>query len=394
MSTTVKYFHSAMNGAPTLNGTAGSLIAVLDACLVNGFNMKTVDSLVVASNVATMTMSTGVGAFEVDAIVLVSGATPAGLNGAQRITAVSANSVSFATTGIANQTATGTISAKLDPAGWEKAFSGTNVAAYRSSDVTGTRMFLRVDDTSATNARVVGYESMTDANTGVNPFPTAAQLPGGGWWPKANGANSNARAWTLASDGLGFILHIHTATSGDGASGCLWKFGDFQSLKAGDAYACSIQCHNSDQASYTSSLSSAMEYCHNNNGAAAVYVARSYTTIGQAVAATHFTPLGMTGSISGNSGGTLASAPYPNGPNTGLFLHKKYIYEPSICLRGHERGLFITPQGCHNSFSWRDKIDGQGEYVGRKMLAIKCGAPAGTNSQGVAFIDITGPWGE
>ncbi len=28
---TVKYFHSAMTGAPTLNGTAGALIGLLDA---------------------------------------------------------------------------------------------------------------------------------------------------------------------------------------------------------------------------------------------------------------------------------------------------------------------------------------------------------------------------
>ena len=33
--TGVKYFHSELPGAPVLSGTAGSLQAVLDACLVN-----------------------------------------------------------------------------------------------------------------------------------------------------------------------------------------------------------------------------------------------------------------------------------------------------------------------------------------------------------------------
>ncbi len=36
MSTTVKRIHESMRGAPTLNGTAGSLVAVLDAFLFNG----------------------------------------------------------------------------------------------------------------------------------------------------------------------------------------------------------------------------------------------------------------------------------------------------------------------------------------------------------------------
>lgn len=37
--TSVKYLHSAMPGAPVLSGTAGSLISVLDACLVNGLSL-------------------------------------------------------------------------------------------------------------------------------------------------------------------------------------------------------------------------------------------------------------------------------------------------------------------------------------------------------------------
>ena len=38
---TVKYFLSTDSGAPTLSGTIGSLIGVLDACLVNGYGSKT-----------------------------------------------------------------------------------------------------------------------------------------------------------------------------------------------------------------------------------------------------------------------------------------------------------------------------------------------------------------
>jgi hypothetical protein len=46
-----------MVGAPTLNGTAGSLIAVLDAFLVNGFATKAVDSAQVTSGVCRMAIT-------------------------------------------------------------------------------------------------------------------------------------------------------------------------------------------------------------------------------------------------------------------------------------------------------------------------------------------------
>ena len=59
--TDVKYFHSSQVGAPVMSqgGAAGLLIALLDACLVDGFGLKTVDSIVVASGVATANVSTG-----------------------------------------------------------------------------------------------------------------------------------------------------------------------------------------------------------------------------------------------------------------------------------------------------------------------------------------------
>jgi hypothetical protein len=387
MSTSVKYFHSAMTGAPTMSGTAGALIAVLDACLINGFNVKTVDTLVVSNNVATMNMSTGVGAFEVDAVVLVSGATPAGLNGEQRITAVTANSVSFATTGIANQTATGSISAKIAPAGWAKALTGTNLAAYRSADVTGTRMFLRVDDTSTTNARVVAYESMTDINTGLQPCPTATQISGGGYWPKANAANATARPWTLIADGKTFYLHVHTLASGLGNSGVVGAFGDFLPYKSGDVYASFLHCFTADVAALTTNQTGCLSYASGSTE----YVARSYTGLGSAVAGATLPEAYNPTSYSG-SGSSTPVPLYPNGPDNSLVLTRKLIYEPGVCLRGVMPGVLFAVQSCASSFSWRAKIAGQGAYTGRQLMAVKCSSPAGVNGVGALFFDITGPW--
>ena len=389
--TTVKHFHSAMVGAPVLSGTAGSLIAVLDACLVTGFALKSAESLTVAGGIATLTISTG-HSFEPDTIALIAGATPAGLNGEKRVLTTSTNTITFAATGIADGAATGTITAKLAPAGFAKEFAGTNLAAYRAISPESTRMFLRVDDTGTTNARVVGYEDMSDVNTGVGPFPSAPQLSGGGWWPKANAANATARGWTLVADSKGFYLHLHTSSGTQGLSGCIWAFGDFASFKSGDAYACTLQCSPNDVATASSSNTSATEYCSSSSPVQGAYLPRSFTTLGGSVAATHAASEYMANGVSGVSAAPAAPS-YPNGPDNGLVLSPKLILEPSVCRRGRYRGFYVVPQNCHTAFTWREKLDGQGDLLGRKLMVIKCGSSAGTSSQGVVFIDITGPWG-
>lgn len=390
--TSVKFFHSAMPNAPVLSGTAGSLIAVLDACLADGFGLKTADSIVVAGGVATATFSTG-HSFEPDTIVLVAGATPSGLNGGKRVLTTSTNTVTFSAAGIPDLTATGTITAKLAPAGWAKVFSATNLAAYRSLDVESTRMFLRVDDSGTTNARVVGYENMTDVNTGVGAFPTSVQVAGGGWWPKADSAGAAARSWTLVADSKGFWLHIHTSATTPGVAGSVWGFGDFASLKSGDPYACQLFCAKSDIASYNGTTSNSVEHCGYSPVADSGYIPRSYTSLGGSVAGATYVTSGWAASPGSSGGGSNTTMPlYPNGPDNGLVLSGKSVIEPDVCLRGRIRGIYMVVQKCHDKFNWRDKIDGQGALLGRKLVAIKCGGPATSNSSGLVFVDITGPW--
>lgn len=390
MPTPVKHFHSAMTGAPILNGTAGSLIAVLDACLTTGFGLQTASGVTVASGIATANFASG-HSFEPDTIALFAGATPAGLNGEKRILTTSTNTVTFAVAGVADGAATGTITAKMAPAGWAKEFSGTNLAAYRASSVESTRMYLRVDDTSTTNGRVVGYEAMTDINTGTGPFPAATQISGGGWWPKANAANGTARAWTLIADNKGFKIHIHTASTNPGAAGGIWAFGDFASLKSGDAYACVLHCTTSDQSNLGSTSSQSLEWCYASTGYGGSYLPRSFTALGGSVAANHLALDFINPNPSGYAS-QPGSPAYPNGPDNALILSKRLIVEVGVCRRGLYRGLYVTPQSCYNAFSWRDKIDGQAELAGRKLMAVKGGGPAATTASGVVFIDITGPW--
>jgi hypothetical protein len=401
-NTTVKYYHSAMSGVATLNGTAGSLISVLDACLVTGFNLKTADSLVVAGGIATLTISAGIGAFEVDAVALVAGATPSGLNGEKRIISVTTNTITYAAPGISDQTATGTITAKLAPAGWEKVYSGTNLAAYRSADLLSTRNLLRVDDTGTTNARVVGYETMTDVNTGTGRFPTSTQISGGQYWPKANDTSSTARGWTVIADNKTFYLHTntHTTSANLGNAGCVVGFGDTAAFKSNDLYSCHLQGLNTDYATGISENGHTYNYNYNNGqSAVGLYLSRSYTGIGAAISCGK-RPENY-GIADGTVGG-VAHVQWPNGADNALLLSRvvasEYPTSGVHTLRGSLRGLLAPMQNCARSFGWRDKVDGQGDYAERKLMAIKGhGGPAeivsGNAATGCVFFDITGPWG-
>ena len=72
MTNKVKWMHQGVAGAPVLTNNWGSLTALLDACLVNGFNLQTVSAITRTDSTATATLTAGHG-FTVDQVVLVAG---------------------------------------------------------------------------------------------------------------------------------------------------------------------------------------------------------------------------------------------------------------------------------------------------------------------------------
>lgn len=215
--TSVKFALSDMVGAPIMTGAAGSLIALLDAVLVNGWGVQTATQVVVASGVATATFPANHAAW-VNSVVTVAGATPSVLNGEQKIIDVVPNKVRWATTA-PDGTATGTITVKMAPAGWSKPFSGANLAVYRSANPQANGHYLRINDADPKFARVVGYETMTAISTGTGLFPTAAQASGGGYWYKAVTAGTTAMRWALVADSrmFYFLPVAYTAYEGQDA---------------------------------------------------------------------------------------------------------------------------------------------------------------------------------
>lgn len=190
-STDIKFYVHTNNNAPQLQNAYGSMINVLDACLIDGIQIGVVNSLTASGSTVTATFGTAHNLMQYQ-VIKITGATQTEYNGEHRILTVpNANTITFELAAAPSvSTATGTISASLPPLGWEKPFSSTNPngggkAAYRSTNLLlPSRPFLRVVDeldpaytaTYAKFAKVGIVEDMSDIDTMIGvqaPFDPA-----------------------------------------------------------------------------------------------------------------------------------------------------------------------------------------------------------------------------
>ena len=183
------WFDSTEAGAPSLNNAVGSLVEVLRGCLVNGFGIKSISSITVASGVATVTSANHGFSDKYGKLVLIEGAPVAGLNGRKQPGGVTTNTFTFPAAGVPDGTYTGTISVMRAPLGWVEPYSAAGKAIFARTDPAATAYMLRVDDTQvapATNAEP--RVRVVDGVTGIDAFsivsPTEAQSAGGGRWYK------------------------------------------------------------------------------------------------------------------------------------------------------------------------------------------------------------------
>lgn len=390
-----------MRGAPTVSGTAGTMIDLLDACLITGFGLVSVTSINVAAGVATATVSAG-NSFDVGAIVWIDGATPAALNGEARVLpGATSTTFTFATTAT-DGVASGTITAKYAPVGgWEKSFSGTNKAVYKSIDPQANGHALRVWDAgtgaSAQSARVVGYESMTDVDTGSAPFPTEAQISGGGGWYKSASANSTAVSWRLFGDSRFFLLCI---VSGSSVNPSIYQaapargFGDAIPLAGGgDAFSTVLSWSSA-------SPSSNFNYCAFDQSSStattlgAISMPRGVAAVGSAVMGA---PLcsARTGAGAVSGGDTAALGVFPSEVDGKLRLAQMFVADPGTGKppRALIPGIYYVPHsGVEPFFENGATVDGTDQFAGRRLIAIKTGSIVSGSPMGLYFVDATGPW--
>lgn len=383
VDTSVKHAYSSMTGAPAIGAAAGSLIGALDALLVNGWGAKAVDSAAISNGVCRLNFASGVSAAKQEAVILVSGASPAALNGEQIVTAVANGWVEFKTD-LPDGAVTGSISFKMAPLGWEKVYSKTNVAVYRQTDPMSSRTYYRVDDANTQHARVQMYESMTDVDNGVAAAPLS--VSGGYYWHKRNGSGSSY--WVFAGDSRGFYLVLYpfgsTPASFSGYAGVSCYVGDLNSLRSGDAW-CGVLTGASDPdfAQTSGCVFAAV-------GSSGFSIKRLAHGIGMSAQCSR-KAFGNVSAVSGLDG-YLGS--FPSVVDNGLHLSAIHLTDgPGAApSRGVMPGAYHCPQTNVVAAMGGDAsiTNGQGAFLGRKLLSFATGFPS--ISVGVGFLDVSGPW--
>ena len=94
----VKHYNSGMQGAPQLANAWGDMTALLDAVLVDGFNLRTIDTLTFADGIATARVNAG-HLYLVDQVLSIAGANQPEYNGEVRVLSTTSLEFTFAVTG-------------------------------------------------------------------------------------------------------------------------------------------------------------------------------------------------------------------------------------------------------------------------------------------------------
>ena len=389
IDTSVKFFHSGMTGAPQLTATAGSLLTILRACLVSGFGAVAVDSIAVASGVATLTISAGMPFNEVDSVILVSGCALAALNGEKKIAALGTTTLTFDASGLSDGSYSGGISAKIAPAGWAELFTGTNVAVFQSLSPQSTKCCLRVDDTGTTDARVVGYEAMSDLNTGLGRVPLDSQISGGGYWPKADSINNPAREWAIFSDARMMYIWTspfdHRSYQQRKITGHVFCFGDLIPHVQNNPYAWCISAGNVPDTSFGAYVCSTSWLCsadghytprNASGGGASSQLIRNARTKGNGLSKPRFA--GVEGFA------------YPSPSMSALLVTDLWAdtYTDNDPM-GFFPGIKIPMQAIGGTFGFSHqhvRVDQ------RTLMSIYTSQYYDQSNGGNVFFDITGPW--
>ncbi|MBW8067160.1 MAG: hypothetical protein GJU73_06915 [Ferrovum sp.] len=356
MTTTVNLYQSTDASAPILTGTAGSLVALLDACLVNGYGTKAGAGWTIAytgtnQRVYKMSPTLGTGnSLFVDDSATVSGSTPeeAYLTGFE------------APTGLG----------------------------------TGTGQF----PTSAQCALGIGAVTCRKSMT----------------------ADTTPRPWTLVADQTCFYLFTVSGDylNPFGPMGIV--FGDLFSFKSSDAYRTlligrNVQNNGNNAFENFGGLpQNPGPWLLGGSSMAGHYMDRSWTGVGGSVPVSKFTlnfannggavvnsgvGSGSSMYLNGNSqssiGGGITTAGglqmnYPNGPDGGLYLSPIWIGHNGS-IRGYLKGLWAplhnTPLNHHDTFA------GTGNLAGKSFLAQNI--LGGTNNNcwtGQVMVETSSTW--
>lgn len=379
MTTNVKIYRSTDPGAaaitlygnvPGSTGGDGGWIGVLRACLINGYGSKDASSVTVSSGVATFNCVAH--GFIVGQCLLLAGATSPStvVNGERYVTATTANTFTFATAhGNGAVTTTGTITAKVAPAGWTEPYSPTttNITCFKQGG--GNGFYFNINETAVQTSVVHGFESMTACNiaNGTGAFPTTAQLATGVYWQRSDATNTVTRQWIILATDRHLYLHVEQALGNFTGSANFNAFADLKSYRPGDAYATLLIGNNSAGASGSLGYAAAI----GTTGVPGHFLARSYLQIGGSVAAGK-TVVDSGGVTLPTTVGSSSAIPFPHPVNQSMWTTQIRVfdtgYSSSLIPRGILPGI-IAPM--HNiPLTHRDTFTGSGDLAGKTFMAV------------------------
>lgn len=383
MNTSIKYFDSTMSGAPVITTEVlGSTIAMLRACLVSGFGSVVVTNLTVDDGWAIVTVSTGhafadaiTGVF--GPVARIEGATPAALNGDWRVIIVNATTCKFQVAGVANQTATGTISMKRAPAGWSEPYPGTNnEVVFRGNPETGCGWYFRARAINTEYSNITPYKTMDSISSGTRPGANVVIV-------NAYLLTGTAAGWWCVADDRTVYFGITERSSS--AHKYHYGFGDFDPAVSSDidaAFACGIggfRGRSTDHDNTAISGANSPWYFNLTSG----YLDQ-VSKIGGLVF-----PMITAGNLSGQylPGSEALNTPFPN-PLTGQLDAARITVLEGVSPRGQLRGVW-APQ--HKASALLDSM-AYATPNGALARKLPIESLAITNRYGALLIDISEPW--
>ncbi len=312
---TVRVYSSSDTGAPVLRGQSGSLLGVLDACLVNGYGSFT-------SAGWTKPYSTGT------------------------------------TIGVYRQPSGNGMYLRVDDTGSGTGFVSTTIPLLA-------------------RARVSAYETMSAVSTGTGQFPSVAQMPNYGGSDGATGlymqksitGDTYIRRWVLVATQKMFHLWIdtnsniqptgYTTASTTLPWGDIYTFGDINSFYSGDAYATMLAADTTFVSADTTGYATTSYASSFNTASTGNYLARSFTQFGSSI------------QMSRVYDTSRANQAVPSVVDGGLWIIPYYAVEANTngIIRGTIPGLWRLGHA-HTAFQFGDTVTGTGTLAGKTFMVV------------------------
>ena len=387
----IYFYNNTQVGAPTLStGDNGkeSLIDLLTAVLVTGFNLTPVDNLSCENGTVTVKINAG-HLFSAGDIIEIVGADQSEYNGVHRIITSYADSFTYTISSNPTSPATGEISAKMAPAGYAKVASAEDKAIFQFPG--GRQYYLYIDETTCTELydwygggsayttlKIQVLESFTD----IEHFGNATNRL---YFRKGANSTTQYNKWCIVAADTGVYLFNNWANNGYDPH----YFGEFNSFIESDLYNYIAMGHYAYNNSY--------KWYYITDGTQAYYLQQtSYqadSTGGPiqllrahtgAVNSVDGRLINMSGEASASIG-SKTNIGFRSLVDNAISLQSIYISEYGA-LRGKMQGTFNFYN--HSSVSdWIIERDIVINGVNKDLLITK-----GYNGQ--FCVDLTGPWND